>query len=205
MSFGGYSPNQLWSPGGSTAELLSNRDDPTSYVHGYFAAAIHLAGELVTNSVPVDTVAYPMLYVFRHALELGFKALLRGYSFQLKHDKPLGKKGHSLAQLWKDLRPLLDSDDFSASLDPMRPSAAVTLDDIDTLVRCLDAVDPNGEAARYDTTLSGEFTMAQVERINLQALLQICQLSEDWLMSHLNARNEIVSYVRVQRWERGED
>ena len=161
MPFGKYSPDQLWSPGASTAELLSNRGDPTSYVHGYFAAAMHLAEDMNANRVPVDTVAYPMLYLFRHALEIGFKALLRGYSFELKHDKPLGKKGHSLAQLWKDLRPLLDIDDFAGRLDPARSSASVTVDDIDALVRCLDAVDPNGEAARYDTTLNGEFTMAQ--------------------------------------------
>ncbi|HEX7509260.1 MAG TPA: hypothetical protein VF550_20980, partial [Polyangia bacterium] len=117
MSFGKYSPDELWSLGARTAELLSNRGDRTSYVHGYFAAAMHLADDMVANRVPVDTVAYPMLYLFRHAIELGFKVLLRGYSFELSHEKPLGKKGHSLADLWKDLRPLLDSDDYIGHLE----------------------------------------------------------------------------------------
>jgi hypothetical protein len=204
MTFGRFSPNELWLLGTCTAELISNRGDPTSYVHGYFAAAMHIADDMVANRVPVDSVAYPMLYLFRHAIELGFKVLLRGYSFELRHPKPLGKKGHSLAQLWKGLRPLLDSDVYVGRLEPERSSASVTTDDIDALVRCLDEVDPVGEAARYDTTVSGELTMARVSRINLQALLEVCRLSEDWLISRINARQEVVSDVRTRRRERGD-
>lgn len=201
MSFGSSSPAQLWSIGPATAELETNWGDPGAYVQGYFDAAIHLADEMARNRLGVDIVIYPALYLLRHGLELGFKALLRGYSYELDENFLAGRPHHSLGKLWQTLQPLLKEGQTSLHLDPGRASASVTLADIDTLVHVLDQVDPTGEAARFDTDLKGERTLKGISRVNLDAFKEICSLCGDWMLYTLDARQEVVSYV--ERCRRG--
>jgi len=205
MTFGKSSPDQLWSVGPATAELQTNWGDPGAYVQGYFDAASHLADEMAENRLGIDIVVYPALYLFRHGLELGFKALLRGYSYELDLEPTLGRSGHSLAMLWQELKPLLETTDWHSQLDPGRASAAVTIGDIDALVYVLHEVDPTGEAARYDTSRQGEPTLSGVWRVNLLVFRDLCTMCGDWMGSVLDAREEVVAFIRSRRRERGEE
>jgi hypothetical protein len=189
----------------ATAELGSNRFDAGAYVHGYFTAAQKLAELLSENEVPPDTVVYPALFLLRHGLELGFKALLEGYVEELHPVAPemaqLAFHGHYLLVLWKKLRPFLEDLPWDA-FAPGSSAKNVELDDIEALVKLIDEVDHDGDAARYGRDKKGSPTLEGISFVNLEALREICDAAGQWIQEVIWHRDEVVSFVQGSRLER---
>lgn len=201
-------PNALLSEGRRTALPSVNRGSGKSpLIKGYFWAAREVAELLVANRAPPDTVVFPALFLFRHALELTFKELLTGYRYELGKDEEFGGGGHRLPILWEQLAPLLK--DSEHSLHEPAPAeyeeARLFMDD---LVQVMAEIDPDGQHARYEVTSATSKaptgpTLTRFPVVNLEVLAQLVEKTSVWAEYLLGERAEVVSLLALSRNDLG--
>jgi hypothetical protein len=194
-------PNILFNTSGPNhiiAVIDTNRGDKGAYVLGFLDAAHHLASQLVKRKVSPDIVIYGALYLYRHGLELGLKALLGTYHYELEHeDKTFD--GHDLNELWTQLEPQMDYLDpltYPDECEYFRPDA---IKYIGECVKVIHGVDPNGQHIRYGEDLDGNITMRNVRTVNLEVLLDMCEGTHEWMVSVLHQRFEVDNFLRHRR------
>jgi len=78
-----------------------------AYIAGYLRAGDVLAQHVETTHHDQDFLVYPMMFVYRHYLELRLKDL-RKDCFELLDREVDPKLNHALGVLWKDCRGALD-------------------------------------------------------------------------------------------------
>src|SRR5216684_4008182 len=78
------------------------------YCRGFFEASEQLLDSCATNSGPIDVLFYPAVFLFRHGLELAFKALHAAATERTGKPRP-ALKGHNLKGLWLAVREDLDN------------------------------------------------------------------------------------------------
>jgi hypothetical protein len=82
--------------------------------YGYYHSTIFLLEELINNKgiSEKDTWIYPILFNFRHYLELILKETLRNFRLakdEIKYNEVGFESNHILIDLWSDLKPYIDS------------------------------------------------------------------------------------------------
>lgn len=127
---------------------------------GYLRGAELLMEHVLRGRRDQDLLVYPIIYQYRHYLELRLKQLskLCGSLLGKKVEVPWH---HSLLKLWMLARPLIQA---AAPQDPKKD-----LDAVEETIRELDRIDPNGEAFRYSET-KGHSHLASVRHIDLANL-----------------------------------
>lgn len=100
-------------------------------IEGYRKAALHVAEQATVHPGSADQLVYPVVFLFRHAIELLLKQLL-----ELFGDTP---PTHRIGTLWTTLRPLLESESLPAS----------ELDSVQAPLMELDAMDGGATGFRY--------------------------------------------------------
>lgn len=191
-------PKHLFNTGTTTAELVTNHGDRAAYVEGFLDAAHELASTMRRNEAPIDIVIYPALYMYRHGLELGFKALLATYHYEFEHeDKAFW--GHSLGDLWQELRPLMEPIDVLGFPDEAAYFEGEAIQYIGECVKVIHSVDPNGEHARYDTDRAGGQTLRSVRRVNLDIFEDMCKMTALWMNAVLSQRVMVDNFLRHRR------
>jgi len=130
-------------------------DDLAAFARGYHDAGKLLVRELASSPGYRDFDGYPILYLYRHALELYLKAVVyRGA--QLVHLLDVGHidisklfKSHKLSNLLPALTAVLESLDRKGDFEtpPLR-----SYDEFTDLVRGVDEIDPDSFAFRYPIT-----------------------------------------------------
>jgi hypothetical protein len=93
-----------------------------------------------------DSVVLPILFLFRHYLELRFKDIIV-YGLVLSGQQAKWRYGHDLDGLWTEVHQLCGAI-YGASL----PAAFVTIEEC---VNDLRQLDPNSESFRYGRDLNG--------------------------------------------------
>lgn len=122
---------------------------------GYRTAAETLIDVIIDQQYATSrTLLHPLLFLYRHSIELRFKRLIEEYG---------GKrfsKGHELVDLWRTCKTIiahyLPSEDMSK---------------VERLINELHAVDPNSQAFRYATTPQGkpiEIPFGAVDLVHLR-------------------------------------
>jgi hypothetical protein len=135
-----------------TNACLARWDADWAYSRGFRTAGRRLAEQVCESGLDQDTLIYPIVYLYRHHVELVLKAIIRTASELLDRKltngdcKALG--GHDLARLWAAARPLLNP---VCALVPNPPFPEDDLLGIDSHIRQLHEHDPNGESFRYAT------------------------------------------------------
>jgi hypothetical protein len=116
------------------------------YPKAYIDAANLLVGTIVSGSNP-DLIGYPLMYLYRHYLELMIKRLIElGRALDSNRD-PCGYPGrHELNVLWRDARPLIEK--YAYRLGESRAD----LDSVGAVVEEFARIDPTGEVFRYSET-----------------------------------------------------
>lgn len=141
----------------TTAHINRWKADWMVYAHGYATVAdLALAN---SSRIERDSIVYPVIFLYRHAIELALKYTLLIARRLL--DEPGGlQKGHGLNNIWAQLRPLLERiwDD-----GPEHDLRAV-----DALIREMDHKDQNAEKFRYPISRGGERFFGSDELINLE-------------------------------------
>ena len=197
MASGGrYRKGSLFSAAASgddrIAVLDPNKGDPANaYRHGYFEAALALVRE--GNRVPTDTAIYPIVFLFRHAVELSLKELIAGlWNMERKAFPKL--KTHDLATLWKLLRPELDQWLATNAGETMPDSS-----EVDELIADLAAFDPDGVPFRYPTTPKGQDCHPPLSTINLDTLAHWLSRAEDSFCEWTFRLREQTVFLRHER------
>ncbi len=143
---------------GSGADWQANAcvngiDDSIAYQDGYRRAALHLAELVCDSGRSQDFLIYPIVYLYRHHIELALKSIISvacfvvDYTLTERDVDTLGR--HDLAKLWALARPLLNP------TCELGGSPALPLDDlegIDSYILQLHKHDPDGQRFRYSTT-----------------------------------------------------
>lgn len=114
----------------------------SGYVGGFRMAAAALLEQLEANGRDQDFLVYPIVFNYRHAVELSMKRVIEQGRrlFDEQGDFP---DGHSLAKLWTTCRPVV------VRVFNGDPDVKAMLPSVDAVIAALDDVDPGGTAFRY--------------------------------------------------------
>ena len=142
-----------------------------------FAAGYHEAGKTLVSKMETlrgyrDYNGYPILFLYRHALELYMKAIVyHGAKIielrtgEILEAGPLLTK-HRISLFLPAIRAIFDSIGWKWDFDV---SGLKSFDDFDTLVRGIEEVDPESYSFRYPVTKTGEAAHLQHLVINVIA------------------------------------
>jgi len=141
------------SPQACAATLLGHetRED---YATAYRDAARLLSHLAIKHELPGHLI-YPIVFCYRHHIELLFKELITGFTAYLQ--RPLTRElrrslnTHNLEDLWQMLLPLL----CATAVPKAWPVSREDVEGIASYVRQLHAIDPRSDAFRYETTKAG--------------------------------------------------
>jgi hypothetical protein len=125
---------------------------------GYREAAKTLIDVILAGDPPTSrTLLHPLLFLYRHAVELRLKQLIAEYGTE---DARLG---HELIGLWRVCRKIVEP--YSNSTD---------MDKAERIITELSAVDPKGQAFRYARSSKGhpiEIGFDEVDLVHLRKLM----------------------------------
>ena len=112
----------------------------------YFYSADILLKEMSAQhntSTLADSLIYPLFFNYRHAIESCLKALFFNYGERTEDArKKYLSYGHSLVQLWKNLKPTLDN-------GKKHVGSSVDLDAVEHYINEINRFDPNSMVMRY--------------------------------------------------------
>lgn len=98
------------------------------------------------DNLKIDCQIYPILYTFRHYLEIILKDTLRYYKIlndEVKSDEIGYKKGHHLFEIWENLKPYLLNDSIHCSEESKIEEA------VEKIILEMDGVDKDSFGFRY--------------------------------------------------------
>lgn len=186
-----------------------------AYVCGYKEAADRLTSGIDAGQHGKDMLVFPILFLYRHYLELSIKSQIRECQLLLDIECPphpksgeqriLASQGHDLVGLWKYLQQLVPH------IYPTLPDSAAS--DIDRVVSAFTNLDPRGDEARYPLTMSGQRTLPELHELNLRRLAEDVSLADvaftqigggiDWEIDQRQRAAEINAEIDAERraWE----
>lgn len=179
-----YKKNDLFSPGPITRlnACVGKNGGPydfRDYAQGYFLAARKLLDAVRKDPAYVDTLIYPLAFLFRHAIELSLKGLARDLGRALGQGKD-PKLTHKLADNWTVVQELLKRriQDF----DPENKIIPM----IDKVLRDYLEFDPVGEVFRFPEDKVGNLFLQEARLINVDVfgsvLEEIGEVFYNWFM-----------------------
>ncbi len=143
-----FGPGEDWQSNACIAQW----DADWAYSNGYRRAAERLAAYVCEAGDGQDVLIYPVVYLYRHHVELVLKAIIKSASGLLNRElteqdlKTLGR--HALRGLWQTARPLLNPVCDRADNPPF---PVADLEGVDSYIRQIHEHDPDGLRFRYGT------------------------------------------------------
>ncbi len=125
---------------------------------GYREAADRLVDAVAADAVFQDTLVYPVIFLYRHFMELELKYVLMTYGRHF--DKEADWKSHSLVDLWAKVRPIIETagggiNDGGAN------------DAVEACVREMSTADPMSFSFRYPVEKGGRPMVLAFETVDL--------------------------------------
>lgn len=152
------------------------------YSDGFRAAAFHCINSIVGGKAfhfPVDIAVYPIIFLYRHHLELVLKLLIVAAQSHLGEPRQL-PTGHRLNALWKKARGLIEQCEFEWKTD-WSQNCFVT-----QLLEELSNLDPNGEAGRYAFSMDGKKHFGDLKILNVRHFAVIAEKLSEYLRAILS-------------------
>lgn len=141
----------------SVAPLISGQGARSYYRVGYLNTARDTASALRKRH-GTNASAMPVLYLFRHYVELALKDILAaGGAFAI--DLSDKKFGHDLAALWREVAQVLDNFGFKATAGQH------------SVINELVELDARADAFRYALDRAGQQQFERIGSVDLDALL----------------------------------
>ncbi|MGG6138839.1 hypothetical protein ACQV2E_23655 [Pantoea allii] len=136
-----------------------SRDHGATYAAGYRRAAELLIEHIDTKGRDQDVLVYPVVFLYRHHVELALKRIISLCLLQIDDPDVKGPKAvHDLNVLWDHARKLV------RKVDPSFPRANHS--NTDAVIKELIAIDSGSTAFRYDRTREGEPSLTGISLIN---------------------------------------
>jgi hypothetical protein len=150
-----------------------------SYASGYKEAADVLVARFREDRRGMDVLAYPIVFLYRHYVELRLKQLSIEGRALLR--KPTDfKDEHCLLHLWHPCRQVL------CEVWPQEPAA--TWDAVEELLREFDRRDPGGKCFCYPVTTKKngrQPTLPKLDRMGIRNLYRVMQRLASFFEGHL--------------------
>jgi hypothetical protein len=154
-SNGLFSPREDW---WQNACVNYMHDPWFTYAEGYRRGAEILAEQTTATNGELDTLVYPIVYLYRQYIELALKILVRDISLLI--DVPRESiNTHDLATLWARVEALLCRafpEEATGELQPVQETLSE-----------LASVDPKSDAFRYPVTAKGAASIPGMSHINI--------------------------------------
>jgi len=158
--------------GQTNAMLGYGLDTLDLYAEGYKRGADQLVENALAGRGTLDFVVYPVVYLYRHYLELKLKVIIRD-GLVLLDQPPSFPKHHNLLILWLQTRRLMqkifDEED------------RVATDAVEKCIRELDKVDPDAQKFRYPVDRNGVPTGPAVKTIGFVNLRKVMERIDAYL------------------------
>lgn len=166
-------------------------DDTHPYIQGYKEAAEILVEHTLNDKTGLDTLIYPILFLYRQCLELQLKFLIRLGSRLL--DSPRrAPTTHDFKKLWTDCKVILEK--IFNNKDDLR-----SIKNIGEIILQLSEADPDAQAFRYPKDTKGNETLTGISHINTKAVSDT--LGAIILLLD-GAETGIIEYIRNRDWAR---
>jgi hypothetical protein len=157
--------------------LFSSGDDPLSnaclhfahnpwdlYAAGYLKAADCLAYLVIETGRGLDTWLYPIVFLYRHYLELRLKELIVQGSALIEVPPNL-KLNHDLGELWKSVRKIL--------VTVWSNESTAELDAVEKCIAELCEVDKKSEGFRYPFRKDGKPSLPELNHLNIRNFREV--------------------------------
>ena len=133
---------------------------------GYYRAAEMLATQLVEKEREVwSGIVFPMLYCYRHFLELSLKAIIPDLARLAEHEVEVNlTKIHDLDLLWAEFRK------HSRNAFSPHEDNEPTDDIVERCINEMNQVDKSSQAFRYATDKKGKLTTDDLPLVELKQL-----------------------------------
>ena len=176
-----YEHNDLFRPG-DNVELnacVGKNGGPynfSAYSRGYFEAGKRLVGSLVENQSLVDIIVYPVVYIYRHAIELGLKHLAYRLPPFFDKKEPI-KLTHNLIDNWILVLEYLEQlPDGGNDPEPIQI--------VDKVLKDLVQLDPKGETFRFPQSRNEVLHLQDTSIINVEifavAMVKVYEAFQFW-------------------------
>lgn len=165
---------------------------------GRYALSYRTGAELLFKYVELsgerhnDLVVYPLVFCWRHYIELTLKQLVRSMRLLSNCSGNADLDDHRLMSLWNELQPHL-------------PALGAPPGDIKTVgrtIQYLSRFDPGSFAFRYPTNRDGSSTQGAIPpRINLRRLDMVMRGIANWLEAGISESSMRLEYEAEMRAE----
>jgi hypothetical protein len=146
------------------------------YSLGYFESGQAIINSAINGEVTVDLVVYPIIYNYRHAIELGLKHLAEVLPPLWNEKKISYKPTHKLVDVWRLIVPYLKRD---PSFDQ---GGAIAF--VDKVIKDIVQFDSDAEVFRFPANRGGKFYLQDSAHINLlisgNILKKVREVFEYW-------------------------
>ena len=178
-----------------TNACIAQWDIKDAYCMGYRAAAFSLAEEVCETGKKQDTLIYPIVYLYRHHIELALKSMtviaseLLDQNLTEQELRALGQ--HGLIDLWKNLKPLLNP---VCKLVQEGVFPSEDIEGIESYINQLHEHDPDGQRFRYATVKQGK-NKAGTEKPSLGK--NLCHINIRVFATHME---KLAEYLESVQW-----
>ncbi|MFC5865037.1 hypothetical protein ACFPT7_22200 [Acidicapsa dinghuensis] len=159
------------------------RSAPNAYTLGYRRAADRLVQYAMANQAECNTLAYPIVFLYRHHIELALKRVIYCVPGVLRREltsqerEHLGK--HKLDLLWHDLEPIFES--ICEAVGWEKPNSA-DVEGTREYIRQLSEVDPISMTFRYWASKDGNPSLpANLDVFNIRHFSEMMGRLADYL------------------------
>ena len=154
--------DRLFTPDGGLYNAMLHKswtnDGWPFYIWGYGRAARLLCNHLNESRTDLDILIYPIIFLFRHFVEISLKDILRQVN-ALLDDSSEVPQTHDLQKLWDSARPKIEQ--FNRGADP---------EPLEVVEECLCELvseDPFATAFRYPFDKKGEPSAERLTHVNV--------------------------------------
>ncbi len=169
-----------------------------AYATGYLDAAKLLARLVIYSQKGVDTLVYPIVYLYRHYLEITLKDLIRKgcdiTDSEISESLQKALDGHGLMRLWNGFAP------FFAEVSGGNSSFPEVKRAMESYINQIHEIDPESVSFRYDSSKgTKDHKLENIQHINM---LQLCNNMEkltDLLEGVASEFSEALDYVNECR------
>ncbi len=152
-------------------------DNWFKYIAGYKNAADILVESIIDDRSNPDFIAFPIIYLYRHFIELSLKLIIR-YGYQLfdnQKDHRKGRDGHDIIKLWGYCREIIKRRYPNEEYE--------TLDATESIIKEFAIIDLKSSETRYPERKDGNLTMEGINYINLKNLKEVMEKINNFLGS----------------------
>jgi hypothetical protein len=168
----------------TNACLNFQSDMSHGYIYGYKKAADILSKRISTDHSEVDYLVYPIIFLYRHHIELLLKNLLK-LNIQLHNSEETVPTNHNIKDLWPRVK------GYYRKINKRKNESKINY--INNIINELCQIDPESMSFRYNEDKKGNLPNESLRSIDIKVFSQVIGKVSDTLETfeyQLNAEIE---------------